>query len=127
MTILNNLSLNSNRQININFDGGNLSSDSSMLFIHEFAIKLSLEEISKHDFSNNDNTVRKHTNSENAMQMNLHLSRFLQLSLIKNHLLRSLPCHVLSIDVMKFVYISLSSFIKSLDSKFILGKSQNIY
>lgn len=43
--ILNTLSLNSNRQIKINFTGGNLSSDSGMLLIHEFAWKLGLENI----------------------------------------------------------------------------------
>ena len=68
MDILNTLSLNSNRQIKINFTGGNLSSDSGMLLIHEFAQKLGLENILKQDFSTNDNKVRKHTDSKNAMQ-----------------------------------------------------------
>ena len=68
MSIVNTLSLNSNRQIKINFDGGNLSSDSGMLLIHEFAMKLGLEDILKQDFSTNDNKVRKHTDSKNAMQ-----------------------------------------------------------
>lgn len=68
MTILNTLSLNSNRQIKINFNGGNLSSDSGMLLIHEFAKKLGLEEILKQDFSTNDTKIRKHTDSKNAMQ-----------------------------------------------------------
>lgn len=43
MAILNILSLNSNKQIKINFDGRNLSSDSGMLLIHEFVKKLILE------------------------------------------------------------------------------------
>ena len=68
MSIVNTLSLNSNRQIKINFDGGNLSSDSGMLLIHEFAMKLGLEDILKQGFSTNDNKVRKHTDSKNAMQ-----------------------------------------------------------
>ena len=68
MSIVNTLALNSNRQIKINFDGGNLSSDSGMLLIHEFAMKLGLEDILKQDFSTNDNKVRKHTDSKNAMQ-----------------------------------------------------------
>ena len=68
MSILNTLSLYNNRKIKINFDGGNLSSDSGMLLIHEFAKKLGLEDILKQDFSTNDNTVRKHTDSKNAIQ-----------------------------------------------------------
>ena len=34
MSILNNLALNSNRQIKINFDGGDLSSDAGLLLIN---------------------------------------------------------------------------------------------
>ena len=37
MCILNTLALNSNRQIKINFDGGDLSSDAGLLLIKEFA------------------------------------------------------------------------------------------
>lgn len=39
-----------------------------MLLIHEFATKLGLEDILKRDFSTNENKVRKHTDSKNAMQ-----------------------------------------------------------
>ncbi len=36
MSIVNTLSLESNRQIKINFDGGDLSSDAGLLLIKEF-------------------------------------------------------------------------------------------
>ena len=68
MNILNTLSLNSNRKIKINFNGGDLSSDSGMLLIHEFAQKLGLEQLLEQDFSTNDDKIRKHTDSKNAIQ-----------------------------------------------------------
>jgi hypothetical protein len=40
MNILNTLALKSNRQIKINFDGGDLSSDAGLLLMKEFATKL---------------------------------------------------------------------------------------
>ena len=39
MSIVNTLTLESNRQIKINFDGGDLSSDAGLLLIKEFAAK----------------------------------------------------------------------------------------
>ena len=39
MSIVNTLSLESNRQIKINFDGGDLSSDAGLLLIKEFVSK----------------------------------------------------------------------------------------
>lgn len=42
MDILNTLSLKSNRQIKINFDEGDLSSDAGLLLIQEFAAKMGL-------------------------------------------------------------------------------------
>lgn len=68
MNIVNTLSLNSNRKIKINFNGGDLSSDSGMLLIHEFAQKLGLEQLLEQDFSTNDDKTRKHTDSKNAIQ-----------------------------------------------------------
>ena len=68
MNILNTLSLNSNRKIKINFNGGDLSSDSGMPLIHEFAQKLGLEQLLEQDFSTNDDKIRKHTDSKNAVQ-----------------------------------------------------------
>ena len=40
MDILNTLTLKNNRQIKINFDGGDLSSDAGLLLIKEFAAKI---------------------------------------------------------------------------------------
>ena len=40
MSIVNTLTLESNRQIKINFDGGDLSSDAGLLLIKEFAAKI---------------------------------------------------------------------------------------
>ena len=43
MSIVNTLSLESNRQIKINFDGGDLSSDAGLLLIKELISKLSID------------------------------------------------------------------------------------
>ena len=43
MSIVNTFSLQSNRQIKINFDGGDLSSDAGLLLIKEFVSKLGIE------------------------------------------------------------------------------------
>ena len=45
MSIVNTLSLESNRQIKINFDGGDLSSDAGLLLIKEFVSKLGIHYI----------------------------------------------------------------------------------
>ena len=45
MNILNTLSLKSNSQIKINFDGGDLSSDAGLLLIKEFVSKMRLFQI----------------------------------------------------------------------------------
>ena len=46
MSIVNTLSLESNRQIKINFDGGDLSSDAGLLLIKEFVSKLDIDNFS---------------------------------------------------------------------------------
>ena len=43
----NTLSLNSNSQIKINFDGGDLSSDSGLLLIKEFVSKIGIDKLIK--------------------------------------------------------------------------------
>ena len=43
MSIVNTLSLESNRQIKINFNGGDLSSDAGLLLIKEFVSKLGID------------------------------------------------------------------------------------
>ena len=47
MSIVNTLSLKSNRQIKINFDGGDLSSDAGLLLIKEFVSKLRISSLTK--------------------------------------------------------------------------------
>ena len=46
MSIVNTLALESNRQIKINFDGGDLSSDAGLLLIKEFISKLGIDTVS---------------------------------------------------------------------------------
>ena len=44
MSIVNTLALESNRQIKINFDGGDLSSDAGLLLIKEFVSNLGVSQ-----------------------------------------------------------------------------------
>ena len=69
MDILNTLTLKSNRQIKINFDGGDLSSNAGLLLIKEFAAKISFSKLIKMKFKTNDKSVRFHKDDENLMQM----------------------------------------------------------
>ena len=69
MDILNTLTLKSNRQIKINFDGGDLSSDAGLLLIKEFAAKIGFSRLIKKKFKTNDTSVRFHKDDENLMQM----------------------------------------------------------
>ncbi len=69
MSIVNTFSLNSNRQIKINFDGGDLSSDAGLLLIKEFAAKIGFLKLIKKKFKTNDKSVRFHKDDENLMQM----------------------------------------------------------
>ena len=54
MDILNTFTLKSNRQIKINFDGGDLSSDAGLFLIKEFACKLGFDKILKSEFKTNE-------------------------------------------------------------------------
>ena len=70
MSILNTLSLKSNRQIKINFDGGDLSSDAGLLLIKEFVSKLGIDKLFRCEFKTNDSaTFRYHTDKDNLLQM----------------------------------------------------------
>ena len=69
MDILNTLTLKNNRQIKINFDGGDLSSDAGLLLIKEFAAKIGFLKLIKKKFKTNDKSVRFHKDDENLMQM----------------------------------------------------------
>ena len=57
MSIVNTFSLQSNRQIKINFDGGDLSSDAGLLLIKEFISKLGIERLLNRSFKINDSAV----------------------------------------------------------------------
>ena len=69
MDILNTLSLKSNRQIKINFDGGDLSSDAGLLLIKEFAAKIGFSKLTKKIFKTNDKSARFHKDDDNLKQM----------------------------------------------------------
>ena len=68
MSIVNTLSLESNRQIKINFDGGDLSSYAGLLLIKEFVSKLDIDKLFSHSFKTNDSaSFRYHTDKENGI------------------------------------------------------------
>ena len=70
MSIVNTLALESNRQIKINFDGGDLSSDAGLLLIKEFVSKLGIDKLFVKSFKTNDSALfRYHTDQENLLQM----------------------------------------------------------
>ena len=69
MDILNTFTLKSNRQIKINFGGGDLSSDAGLLLIKEFAAKIGFTKLIKKIFKTNDKSIRFHKDDENLMQM----------------------------------------------------------
>ena len=70
MSIVNTLSPESNRQIKINFNGGDLSSDAGLLLIKEFVNKLGIDRLLSSVFKTNDSALfRYHTDQENLLQM----------------------------------------------------------
>ena len=70
MSILNTISLESNKKIKINWGGGNLSSDGGLLHIKEFAAKIGLLKLVRKLFKTNDDTnSRTHTDPDNLMQL----------------------------------------------------------
>ena len=70
MSIVNTLSLESNRKIKINFNGGDLSSDAGLLLIKEFVSKLGIDKLFCQLFKTNDSALfRYHTDKENLLQM----------------------------------------------------------
>ncbi|WKY46426.1 IS1380 family transposase [Eubacteriaceae bacterium ES3] len=68
MSSLDALQLESNKKIKINFDGGDLSSDSGLILIKEFAHKFSFH---KHvsNFKTDEKTSRQHKDDQNLCQM----------------------------------------------------------
>lgn len=70
MDILNTLSLESNRKIKINWNGGDLSSDGGLLLIKEFAAKIGLLKLVNKLFETNDSAAfRIHKDPDSLMQM----------------------------------------------------------
>ena len=70
MAILNTISLESNKQIKVNFNGGDLSSDGGLLLVKEFAAKVGLIRLVKQLFKTNDHaSFRLHTDADNLLQM----------------------------------------------------------
>ena len=74
MSIVNTLSLESNRKIKINLNGGDLSSDADLLLIKEYVSKLGIDKLFSQLFKTNDSALfRYHTDKENILQMNLQM------------------------------------------------------
>ena len=75
MSIVNTLALESNRQIKINFDGGDLSSDAGLLLIKEFISKLGIDTLLEKAFKTN-NPVFKSVLEKDALASQPTVSRF---------------------------------------------------
>jgi len=70
MTSLNTYALESNTYFKLNFDGGDLSSDSGLLLIKEFAQKLGFTKLLKAEFQTTDTaSSRTHKDDENLWQV----------------------------------------------------------
>jgi len=70
MSILNDTTLECNKYLKINFDGGDLSSDAGLLLIKEFACKPGFVNILKKEFKTNDSaSFRHHKDDENLWQV----------------------------------------------------------
>ena len=69
MSSLSVLHLESNSKFKINFSGGDLSSDSGLILIKEFAHKIGFHNLIKKTFKTNDTTSRFHKDDENLCQM----------------------------------------------------------
>lgn len=69
MNILTDTRLEYNNKVKINFDGGDLSSDTGLLLIKEFIKKIGFEKVIKKIFKTNDSaSFRFHTDAENLQQ-----------------------------------------------------------
>ena len=69
MSMVTNFQLKSNNKIKINFNGGDLSSDSGLLLIKEFAEKIGFHKIIKNIFKTTDSSIRDHKDHENLLQV----------------------------------------------------------
>ena len=72
MSIVNTLSLESNRKIKTNFNGGDLSSNAGLLLIKDFVSKLGIDKLFSKSFKTNNSALfRYHTDKENLLQMKI--------------------------------------------------------
>ena len=70
MSIISGITLESNKNIHLNFEGGNLSSDAGLLLIREFIHKLGVDRLAKEIFHTTDPVrIRQHKDHENLLQM----------------------------------------------------------
>ena len=70
MNIVNQIALESNRKYQINFDGGELSSDAGLFLLKEFYCKLGVEPLLRELFHTNDpGHIRIHKDHENLLQV----------------------------------------------------------
>ena len=69
MSMVTNFQLKSNNKIKINFDGGDLSSDSGLLLIKEFADKIGFHKTIEKLFKTTDSSPRIHKDHENLLQV----------------------------------------------------------
>ena len=69
MTILNTVSLDSNKKIKLNFNGGDLSSDAGLLLIKEFASKIGFNRLINNLFKTRDErSYFRHSDPDILMQ-----------------------------------------------------------
>ena len=70
MSIISGITLESNKNIHLNFESGNLSSDAGLLLIREFIHKLGVDRLAKEIFHTTDPVrIRQHKDHENLLQM----------------------------------------------------------
>ena len=70
MSIISGITLESNKNIHLNFEGGNLSSDAGLLLIKEFIHKLCVDRLAKEIFHTTDPVrIRQHKDHENLLQV----------------------------------------------------------
>ena len=70
MAIVNGIALESNKNFRVNFNGGQLSSDSGLLLLKEFYHKFGVEKLLRKQFHTTDpGHIRKHKDHENLTQM----------------------------------------------------------
>ncbi len=70
MAIVNGIALESNKNLRVNFEGGNLSSDAGLLLLKEFYHKFRVDTLAKAIFHTTDpGHIRFHKDHENLLQM----------------------------------------------------------